>query len=262
MGLNLLIVEGNLQAENDTFKKAGIQTHTESLKDTLNYLKKDLNIEVFNPCSEDSFNEIINKIGKYDGLIWGGSSLNIYNECIEIKRQILFMRECFKNIRKILGICWGMQVAVTAAGGEVKKAKNGPHIGIAQNITLSENGKKHKLYKEKNCVFHSPAFNYDEVITLPSGAVNLSSNKINKVQGLNFYSGISEIWGLQYHPEISYEKMISLIRFRKDRLIYLKKLFNDEKGLESHIKFINQEKNNSKKEFRTIEIKNWLESFH
>ena len=51
----------------------------------------------------------------YDGLIWGGSSLNIYNNTPEIKRQIEFMKECQKKMKKILAICWGMQVAVTAA---------------------------------------------------------------------------------------------------------------------------------------------------
>ena len=30
-----------------------------------------------------------------------------------------------------------MQVAVTAAGGEVKKGVNGSHIGIANNIELT-----------------------------------------------------------------------------------------------------------------------------
>ena len=33
--LKILIVEGNLQSENINFKKAGIQTHTESLKDSI-----------------------------------------------------------------------------------------------------------------------------------------------------------------------------------------------------------------------------------
>ena len=59
----------------------------------------DLNIDVFNPCNEKNFNKILINIKKYDGLIWGGSSLNIYNDCIEIKRQISFMKECFKNIK-------------------------------------------------------------------------------------------------------------------------------------------------------------------
>ena len=43
------------------------------------------------------------------------------------------MKECFKNVKKILAICWGMQVAVTAAGGEVKKGVLKDHILELQN---------------------------------------------------------------------------------------------------------------------------------
>ena len=198
--LNLLVVEGNLQKENETFKKSGIPTHAESLRESLSYYTSDLNIDVFNPCSELSFDEILPNIKKYNGLIWGGSSLSIYNDCVEIRRQIAFMKECFKNIKKILAICWGMQVAVTAAGGEVKKSLNGAHIGIANDIEINENGLNHPLYTLKNKKFNSPAFNFDEVVSLPEGAIHLASNKINKIQSINFKSGVSDIWGLQYHP--------------------------------------------------------------
>ena len=208
--LNLLVVEGNIQEENDTFKLNGIPTHAESLKESLSYYTNDLNIDVFNPCSEKNFDKILLNIKKYDGLIWGGSSLNIYNDCIEIKRQIAFMKECFKNIKKILAICWGMQVAVTAAGGKVKKSENGAHIGIANNIEINENG-------------------------------------------------INHIWGLQYHPEITYHKMISLIKFRKDRLIDTRKCFKDEKEIQEHISFIEKEIKISIKESRMMELKNWLD---
>ena len=74
--LNLLVVEGNLPNENQNFKNSGIKTHAESLKESLAYYSKDLNIDVFNPCAEKSFDKIIPNIKKYDGLIWGGSSLN------------------------------------------------------------------------------------------------------------------------------------------------------------------------------------------
>ena len=260
--MKILIVEGNLQAENENFKKSGILTHTESLKNCLSYFKKDINIDVFNPCSEDSFNKIVSKIKKYDGLIWGGSSLNIYNDCIEIRRQISFMKECFKNIKKILAICWGMQVAVTAAGGIVKKSSNGAHIGIANDIEINKNGLKHPLYLSKNKIFNSPAFNFDEVVTLPNKAIHLSSNKINKIHSLEFKYGESNIWGLQYHPEITYDKMINLIRFRKDKLINHRKCFKNEQEIEKHINFIEKEKKISKKDLRTIEIKNWVNSFN
>ena len=255
----ILIVEGNLEKENNNFKDSGIQTHAESLKESLSYYTKDLNIEVFNPCSEKSFDRILPNLKKYDGLIWGGSSLNIYNDCIEIRRQISFMKECFKNINKILAICWGMQVAVTAAGGEVKKANNGAHIGIANDIEINENGLKHPLYKSKNQKFNSPAFNFDEVVKLPEGAIHLASNKINKIQSIHFNKGISEVWGLQYHPEITYNKMITLIKFRKEKLINNRKCFNDEAEIQNHIKFIEEEIKRSVKDSRMLELKNWLD---
>jgi len=256
--LNLLVVEGNLKEENENFKNSGIQTHAESLKESLSYFTNDLNIEVFNPCSEKSFDKVLLNIKKYDGLIWGGSSLNIYNDCIEIRRQIAFMKECFKNINKILAICWGMQVAVTAAGGKVKKSINGAHIGIANNIEINEKGINHPLYKSKSKKFNSPAFNFDEVVSLPEGAIHLASNKVNKIQSIHFKSGISDVWGLQYHPEITYNKMITLIKFRKDKLINSRKCFKDEKEIQEHINFIEKEIKISERESRMLELRNWL----
>ena len=67
--INLLVVEGNIQKENANFRNYGIQTHAESLKNSLEYYSKDLNIDVFNPCSEKSFEKILPNIKKYDGLI-------------------------------------------------------------------------------------------------------------------------------------------------------------------------------------------------
>ena len=85
----LLIVEGNLSEENNKFSAEGIQTHTESLKDSLNYYTKDLQFDVINPSSDKSLESTKNKLSIYDGLIWGGSSLNIYNDTPEIRRQIV-----------------------------------------------------------------------------------------------------------------------------------------------------------------------------
>ena len=257
----LLIVEGNLKEENQSFSKVGIQTHTESLKDSLNYYTKELKFDVVNPSSDESLDAIKNNLSKYDGLIWGGSSLNIYNDTPEIRKQIEFMKECQKKVKNILAICWGMQVAVTAAGGEVKKA-DGSHIGIANEIIINKNGLNHPLYKNKENKFNSPAFNFDEVKTLPENAICLASNKINKVQSLYFKVNETNVWGLQYHPEITYEKMISLIEFRKDRLIENRKVFKSESDVKNHVSFIKSEISISNKEKRMVELKNWLNSLN
>ena len=254
----ILVVEGNLKEENQSFSEAGIQTHTESLKHSLSYFTDQLNIDVVNPSSDENISENIDTLESYDGLIWGGSSLNIYNNTPEIKRQIEFMKECQKKIKKVLAICWGMQVAVTAAGGEVKKGEKGSHRGIARDIEINGNGLNHLLYKNKNKKFNTPAFNFDEVVTLPENSVLLASNPINNVQGLNFKIGNCDVWGLQYHPEITYNKMINLIIFRKDRLIE-RGAFKDQNHIDDHIKNIEIENKKLDKLSRMRELENWLD---
>ena len=254
----ILIVEGNLREENQSFSEAGIQTHTESLKDSLAYFTDKLETHVVNPSSDENIDKNIDALESYDGLIWGGSSLNIYNNTPEIKRQIDFMKECQKKIKKILAICWGMQVAVTAAGGEVKKCTNGSQKGIAFDIEINENGLKHLMYKNKNIKFNTPAFNFDEVVTMPENSILLASNPINKVQSLNFKVGECDIWGLQYHPEITYNKMINLIIFRKKRLLD-RGAFKNENEINDHIKNIEEENKKLDKISRMRELENWLD---
>ena len=253
----ILLVEGNLREVNQEFTDNGIKTHTESLKESINYFTNNLEIDSVNPSSDSNIFEKVKDLDKYDGLIWGGSSLNIYSDTIEIRKQIDFMRECQKRVKNILAICWGLQVAVTAAGGEVKQGTNGAHRGIAHEIVINSEGLKHLLYKDKKQTFNTPAFNYDEVVTLPAGSTLLSSNKVNKVMGLNFKSELSDIWGIQYHPEITYEKMITLINFRKERLLQ-NKSFNSEEDMNYHINIIENEIKISNKDLRMRELRNWL----
>jgi GMP synthase (glutamine-hydrolysing) len=147
---------------------------------------------------------------------------------------------------------------VTAAGGVVNRGKNGAHRGIAHEIEINQDGLNHPIYKDKDKIFNTPAFNYDEVVTLPKNAILLSSNKVNNVMALNFETEFSKIWGIQYHPEITYEKMITLIKFRRERLLE-NKSFSDESDLESHISMIEDEDKITKKESRMRELKNWLD---
>ena len=70
---------------------------------------------------------------------------------------------------------------------------------------------------------------------------------------------MSEIWGIQYHPEIKYEKMIDIIKFRKDALIKKRNRFRNEEEINNHINFIKEEIKISEKNSRMLELRNWLE---
>ena len=68
----ILIVEGNLKEENQSFTEGGIKTHTESLKDSISYFTNSLEIDVVNPSSDKNISEVAKDLEKFDGLIWEG----------------------------------------------------------------------------------------------------------------------------------------------------------------------------------------------
>ena len=105
----ILLVEGNLREANQEFTDNGIKTHTESLKESIDYFTNDLEIDSVNPSSDQDIFDKAKDLNKYDGLIWGGSSLNIYSDTIEIRRQLEFMKECQKKVKNIYISCAGMR---------------------------------------------------------------------------------------------------------------------------------------------------------
>ena len=55
--------------------------------------------------------------------------------------------------------------------------------------------------------------------------------------------------------------MISLIHFRKDRLLE-KKAFTNQMEIDSHVKFIEDENKVSNKDARMRELENWLSNLN
>ena len=255
--LKLLIVEGNTKKENFNFSEAGCVPQSENFKQHITKLEPNCEVDIVEPGDDSSISKIFSSLKKYDGVVLTGSTLRINDHSNEVKKHIEFAKTCFKHEKKFFAACWGLQVTVTAAGGKCRTAINGSHVGIAYDIELTNEGKKHKLYTSKPHKFTTPAFNYDEVEIPPNNAVLLASNKINKFEALHFIVGKSEIWGLQYHPEIPYDYMIKLIKHRSQGLID-KNVFKNQNEINAHINSIVKAKTELSYEMRTIELKNWL----
>ena len=255
--LKVLIVEGNTKEENVNFSDAGCVPQSQNFKKHLRKIEPNSEIDIVEPIDDNSISKIILSLKKYDGIVLTGSTLRLNEDIKEVKKHIEFAKICFKHEKKIFGACWGLQVTVTAAGGRCRVATNGSHVGIAYDIELTNEGKKHKLYASKPHKFTTPAFNYDEVEIPPNNAVLLASNKINKFEALHFIAGNSEIWGLQYHPEIPYDYMIKLIKHRSKKLID-NKSFKSETEISQHINLIEKAKVQLKDDIRVLELKNWI----
>ena len=139
----------------------------------------------------------------YDGVTMTGSALNIYNGGESVTRQIDLAKAVLAAGVPFFGSCWGLQVAVTAAGGEVRANPRGREFGFGRRIVLSDAGRAHRLFQGKPPVFEAPTIHRDEIATLPTGATVLATNEFG-IQAAAFTHGRGTFWGVQYHPEYEY----------------------------------------------------------
>ena len=255
--LNILIVEGNNRKDSQFFIKVAGASAADNLKNLILKIEPSSNIEIINPDNDHDTTNALKNMSQYNGIVFTGGAMRINDMTDVIKKHINFASNCFTKKKKILAICWGLQVCSTAAGGKVNPGKNGAHIGIASNVVINNDGEKHFIYKDKKKTFTSPAFNFDEVSELPKNAILLSSDKVNNVMGVSFNVESSEIIGLQYHPDYEYSQMIKLIAGRKERLFVNKNFLNEEE-YESHKSYIKSQNELLDFNNRTCEVRNWL----
>jgi GMP synthase (glutamine-hydrolysing) len=168
-------------------------------------------------------------LADYDGVTMTGSALNVYNGGAPVIRQIELAQAVFAAGVPFFGSCWGLQVAVTAAGGEVRANPRGREFGFSRRILLTELGRTHRLFAGKHATFEAPTVHRDEIAALPAGAVALATNGMG-LQAAAFTHGRGTFWGVQYHPEYSYLDIAAAAE-RYGTTLVREGMFRDEPAL-------------------------------
>lgn len=217
--LKILIVEGNVKESRDKAVSSGSLVQSDLYEKTLLSLASDLNCSIVYPADDGAVLPRSAELTEFDGIAWTGSALNIYNRSPAVDRQIDFMKQGLGENTRIFGSCWGLQVAVVAAGGEVTANAKGREIGVGRDIRITEEGLSHPLYNGKPATFDAVTIHLDHAVRLPAGATVLSGNDISEVQAVEIRQGNSVFWGVQYHPEFDLEYISGLIRKYSKTLI-------------------------------------------
>jgi GMP synthase (glutamine-hydrolysing) len=210
---------------------------------------------------------------QYDGVTMTGSALNIYNGGAAVTRQVELAEAVMAAGVPFFGSCWGLQVAVTAAGGAVRANPRGREFGFARRILLSEAGRGHPLFCGKPAVFEAPTVHRDEVASLPAGARVLADNDFG-VQAAVFEHGRGSFWGVQYHPEYDYVD-IAAVAERYGQTLVDEGTFSDPQALAAFAAELRSLQGNPadapllwkhglgaamrSEPLRLLEIRNWLE---
>ena len=268
--MNLLLVDGNEKEASDRYIKMGMDTQFEVYEKVLKKnSKKNINITLIQPAILDEYLPKGVNLDDFDAIAWTGSLLNIYNETRSVIKQIDLAKELLNKKNKIFASCWGLQVFVTAAGGKVRKNPTGLEAIIAKNIELSEQGRIHPMYRNKNKKFNAFCWHYDEAEILPNNTQVLASNIKSKFQSISFTSNNSSVWAVQYHPEFNPNWMAGLMAQRQEILLQNniyenssdfdkeKKIFEGNCSL--NVSELNYYKDVIDENRHSLEITNWLE---
>jgi len=124
-------------------------------------------------------------------------------------------------------------VAVCAAGGRVRRNPRGREFGFARRIELGEAGRRHEMFAGKPTVFEAITVHRDDVDQLPDDTVVLASNDMG-LQALEVRYGRGTFWGVQYHPEYSYNELAATT-LRYGQALITDRLFADQAELEAFV---------------------------
>lgn len=273
-GARILVIDGNV-AEMRARQSAALGYDSGGgYARVLERIDSSLHIDIVTPADAAPALPAGVGLDDYDGATLTGSALNVYHGGAAVTRQIELTRAVLEAGVPLFGSCWGLQVAVTAAGGEVRANPRGREFGFARRILQSETGRVHRLFAGKPAAFEAPTVHRDAIATLPPGADILAVNDFG-LQAASFTLGRGTFWGVQYHPEFDYLDIAAAAE-RYGQTLVSEGMFRDTAGLDEFAAELRALQANpadtallwkhglgpamQSEALRLLDIRNWLEA--
>ena len=218
-GFDFIIIDGYGRESRDGLAAAGMSLAGDLYVEMLHRELPDARAEILFPSDPGAKLPSNAALERCDGVLWTGCDATIFVREPRVTAQIELCQRAYELGIPQFGTCWGLQMAVVAAGGEVEANPRGREMGIARRIVLTEEGKAHPMMRGRKPVFEAFISHVDEATKLPPGAQLLAGNESTRVQAVAVKHGKGEFWGLQYHPEYDLHEMAGLIIAREQKLI-------------------------------------------
>lgn len=214
-----LIAESELPEERAARRQRAGKSAGETYAATLSQMAPHAAIEIVAPADADARRYEPGELAAFDAVFFTGSPMHVYHQTPAVDRVLSFMRAVFAAGVPSFGSCAGLQIAVAAAGGRVRKMPDRIEAGIARRITATDAGRDHPLLAGRAPAWDAAAIHGDEVADLPPGSSLLASNAVTRVQAAEIVFDRGTFWGVQYHPELSLAEIASALRGQAGDLV-------------------------------------------
>ncbi|MCX8066122.1 MAG: gamma-glutamyl-gamma-aminobutyrate hydrolase family protein [Candidatus Hydrogenedentes bacterium] len=225
-----LIVDGYPPESREQFNQVGMRLAGVLYADLLVKYLPEAEYDIWYSSDEGAVEPTDEQLSRYVAVIWPGCNLTIYHDDPRVYKHIRLCHRCYEAGIPQIGSCWGIQLANYVAGGKVEAHPKGREMGIATKIRLTEEGKKHPMFKGKPEVFSHLVSHDDYVTKLADGAILLAGNDWSPVQACEVHYKNGIFWATQYHPEYNLYEMARLIIAREQKLIQ-QGMFRDHEDL-------------------------------
>jgi GMP synthase (glutamine-hydrolysing) len=227
-----LIAQSELPEERKARRRRAGKSSGETYAATLEQMQPGIDTTIISPADDTGSGFSVERLAQFDAVFLTGSPMHVYDDSPEVRRQLDFMARVFAAGVPSFGSCAGLQIAVAAAGGRVRKMPERMEAGIARRIAPTGAGRNHPLLAGRPPSWDAPAIHGDEVEALPPGATLLASNAVTKVQAAEIRFDHGVFWGVQYHPELALREIALAIAAQSADLVEAG-LADEEKDVEA-----------------------------
>ncbi len=215
--LQFLIIDGYPRQSRDALETAGMKLAWKLYADMLLQHLPDAAYDVVLPSDPGVELPPAGDLDKYAGIIWTGCNLSINDtDNPSVSGQIRLAGDAYEVGVPGFGSCWGLQMAVVAAGGEVEPNPRGREMGLARKIHLTPKAYDHPMFEGKPKVFEGFISHDDMVTKMTPESDCLAGNSFTSVQAVAVTHKKGVFWATQYHPEYDLHEMARLIVAREE----------------------------------------------
>ncbi len=218
--LRFIIIDGYSPESRNNLETAGMALAWKLYADMLLQHLPDAVYDVLLPSDPGFVFPQMRDLEQYAGVIWTGCNLSINDtDNPSVSGQIELAQQAYEVGIPSFGSCWGLQMAVVAAGGCVAPNPKGREMGMARKIHLTQAGIEHPMFAGKPAVFEGFISHDDMVTEMSPPCIRLAGNRFTHVQAVTVTHKNGSFWATQYHPEYDLHEMARLIVAREEKLI-------------------------------------------